>query len=208
MAEIPSTQPSQADCPNVAAQTSNKVDLKDARAPKDNLVEEEEKKLPKLSASEFRQYNHMAEHMNYYHNHFRHNWKTLYTACEANKRPSGLSIRQFVNMGLQFCSSLTMHHNIEEAHIFPVLARKMPAFQSEMEMKTAHKAIHAGLVRLEAWLEEVRGGERELNLKELKAIMDTFGTVLWQHLDEEVDQLGAENMRKFWTLAEMQRMPM
>ena len=39
-------------------------------------------------------------------------------------------------------------------------------------------------------------------------VLDSFGGVLWQHLDEEVEQLGAENMRRFWTLEEMGRMPM
>jgi len=63
----------------------------------------EEKPLPKLSASEFRQYNRMAEHMNYFHDNFRATWKVLYGACEAQKRPKNMSIRQFISMGQQFC---------------------------------------------------------------------------------------------------------
>lgn len=170
-------------------------------------AEPKEQKLPKLSAQEFQAYNRMATHMDYFHNHFRESWNTLYKACEANKRPKNLSIRAFLSVGLQLCQHLTMHHDIEEASIFPVLAKKMPAFRHEMEMKTAHKSIHDGLEKLEPWLEQVQSGERELNLRELKVIMDTFGEVLWQHLDEEVVELGAENMRKYWTLAEMQNMP-
>ena len=42
----------------------------------------------------------------------------------------------------------------------------------------------------------------------MKKILDSFGAVLWQHLDDEVKELGAENMRKYWTLEEMRRMPM
>ncbi|CAG9941990.1 unnamed protein product [Clonostachys rosea f. rosea IK726] len=38
--------------------------------------------------------------------------------------------------------------------------------------------------------------------------METWGDVLWAHLDDEVKTLGAENMRKYWTLEEMRRMPM
>ena len=45
-------------------------------------------------------------------------------------------------------------------------------------------------------------------MEEMKEIMDSFGEVLWQHLDDEVEQLGAENMRKYWTINEMRRMPM
>src|ERR1700749_5123042 len=129
----------------------------------------------------------------------------MYSACEQNKRPASTSLRQFLGIGLQFCSHLELHHNIEEQHIFPVLAKKMPAFRQELQMRTQHKEIHKGLVKLEEYLSACRDGERELILRELKEIMDTFGTVLWQHLNDEVKQLGAENMRNFWTLEEMRR---
>lgn len=177
--------------------------------PKDvPITQTEEKTLPKLTPSEFRTYNNMAEHMEYFHNHFRHTWNTLYKACETNKRPAGMSIRSFLSMIDQFCHSLTVHHTIEEQHIFPVLAKKMPAFREELELLTQHKGIHDGLEKLEEYVAECRSGEKELQLKEIKRIMDGFGKVLWAHLDDEVKQLGAENMRKYWTLAEMKKMPM
>ncbi|KAI4238996.1 MAG: hypothetical protein LQ349_000677 [Xanthoria aureola] len=118
-----------------------------------------------------------------------------------------MSMKQFVNGGLQFCEHLHLHHTIEELHIFPVLARKMPAFRKELELLTQHKQIHAGLDQFQAYLEACASGERELRMTELKALMDRFGTVLWTHLDDEVEQLGAENMRKYWTPAEMRSMP-
>ncbi|KAL8659217.1 MAG: hypothetical protein Q9226_000555 [Calogaya cf. arnoldii] len=135
-------------------------------------------------------------------------WNALYTAASRGKRPEGMSIKQFVNGGLQFCEHLHVHHSIEEMHIFPVLARKMPAFRQELELLTQHKQIHAGLDQFQAYLEACASGERELRMTELKALMDRFGTVLWTHLDDEVAQLGAENMRKYWTPAEMKSMPM
>ncbi|KAE9975380.1 hypothetical protein EG328_003219 [Venturia inaequalis] len=164
--------------------------------------------LPKLSASDFRAYNSMAEHMEYFHNRFRASWTLLYGACESGKRPSNISMRQFLSTGLDFCSHLELHHNIEEQHIFPVLAKKMPVFRHNLQMRSQHKEIHVGLVKLQEYLEEVRSGEKELNLKELKVIMDSFGKVLWEHLNDEVEQLGAENMRTFWSVDEMRRMPM
>ncbi|KAJ4368297.1 hypothetical protein N0V83_006653 [Neocucurbitaria cava] len=169
---------------------------------------QEEKPLPKLTPHEFRQYNRMAEHMDYFHNHFRSTWNIIHSACESKKRPNGMSIRQFIALGQQFCHQLEMHHGIEEQHIFPVLAKKMPAFKKELELLTQHKQIHKGLDKLEKYLEECEGGERELRLEELQEILDGFGKVLWQHLGDEVKQLGAENMRKFWTLEEMRRLPM
>lgn len=132
----------------------------------------------------------------------------LYGACSNGRRPSNLSLRQFVSMGLEFCRHLEMHHSIEENHIFPILARKMPEFRKELELLTQHKKIHAGLDKFEAYLEGCRSGKIELRLEELKAIMDTFGDVLWAHLEDEVRALGAENMSKYWTLEEMSRMPM
>ncbi|KAF2488077.1 hypothetical protein BDY17DRAFT_314832 [Neohortaea acidophila] len=164
--------------------------------------------LPKLSAQEFRVYNSMAEHMNYFHEHFRQTWNLLYTAASSGARPAGMSIRAYLNTGEQFAHHLTVHHTIEERHIFPVLARKMPAFREELELLTQHTQIHEGLVKFEKYIEECKSGERELQMGEVKGIMDTFGTVLWTHLDQEVAQLGAENMRKFWTMNEMRQMPM
>lgn len=132
----------------------------------------------------------------------------MYEACESQKRPKGMSIKQFLGLSQQFCHHLEMHHGIEEQHIFPVLAKKMPAFKKELELLTQHKQIHKGLDKLTKYVDQCTDGERELRMVELKEILDSFGKVLWQHLDDEVKELGAENMRKYWTLEEMRRMPM
>jgi len=168
-------------------------------------------KLPKLSSREFQIYNSMAEHMDYFHNHFRQTWNMLYSACTNNKRPSSMSLKQFVNAGLQFVSHLTTHHGIEEQYIFPMLAAKMPEFKAganAAELLKQHKEIHRGLEVFEEYLKKCRSGETELDLRTLKTKMDTWGEVLWKHLDQEVKTLGAENMRKYWSLEEMRRMPM
>jgi hypothetical protein len=39
----------------------------------------------------------------------------------------------------------------------------------------------------------------------MKMLMDSFGRVLWAHLDDEVEQLGADNMREFWMKEDMKR---
>jgi hemerythrin-like domain-containing protein len=96
-----------------------------------------------------------------------------------------------------------MHHGVEERHVFPLLAKKMPAFRKELELLAQHKEIHQGLEKFQEYLENCQTGEKELRLSEMKRLMDQFGDVLWRHLDEEVKELGAENMRKYWTLEEM-----
>ena len=119
-----------------------------------------------------------------------------------------MSIKQFIATGEQFCHHLDLHHTIEEQHIFPVLAKKMPVFGKELELLTQHKQIHKGMDQMEAYLAKCKSGEEDFRFGELKIIMDGFGEVLWAHLDDEVEQLGAENMRKYWTKDEMRRMPM
>lgn len=119
-----------------------------------------------------------------------------------------MSIRQFLSTGLEFCSHLEAHHSIEETYVFPMLSRRMPQFQKREHLLEQHKEIHKGLDVFQEYLEKCRGGERELRLEELKGIMDGFGKVLWTHLDDEVSTLGAENMRKYWSMREMNEMPM
>lgn len=179
--------------------------------------------LPELSPSDHKLFNRLAEQMDYYvgrdrdcfhihkltalqHNHFRATWNTLYKACENNRRPAGMSIRQFLRMGLDLCHHLETHHSIEERHIFPQLAVKMPLFRQKDHLLSQHAQIHVGLEGFEKYLTSCRDGERELRMEEMKQAMDTFGKVLWAHLDDEVQQLGAENMRKFWTKEDMIRM--
>jgi len=84
----------------------------------------------------------------------------------------------------------------------------MPEFQNRAELLKQHEEIHVGMDALEAYLRSVQSGERELVLAEMKTKMDSWGTVLWTHLDQEVKTLGAENMRRYWSVAEMASMPM
>ncbi|KAJ5355581.1 hypothetical protein N7517_010190 [Penicillium concentricum] len=160
-----------------------------------------------LSASDFRAYNRMSEQMEGFHSHFRLTWNQLWEACESSGKRA-LSARQMIMMGLQFCSQLDFHHSIEEQHIFPVLAKRMPEFRKELELLSQHRQIHAGLEKLEKYLEQCRSGEEDMRREEVKRLMEGFGKVLWTHLDQEVQTLGAANMRKFWSLAEMRQLPM
>ncbi|KAK8041808.1 hypothetical protein PG993_006331 [Apiospora rasikravindrae] len=155
---------------------------------------EEQPKLPPLSAAEFRVYNRMAEHMDMFHAHFRQSWNLLWGAATGGKRPAGMSMRSFILEGLQFLQYLTVHHDIEETHIFPVLAKKMPEFKmgkgnGAAELLRQHKEIHKGMELLEDYLMKCRSGEADLEMREVKT-------------------LGAENMRKYWTPEEMKRLPM
>jgi hemerythrin-like domain-containing protein len=118
-----------------------------------------------------------------------------------------MSLRSFLQAGENIAQHLTTHHTIEERHVFPILVKRMPAFRKELELLTQHKEIHNGLEKFEAYIAECRASERELRFAEMREIMDTFKNVLWEHWDEEVQELRAENVRKYWMLDEMRRMP-
>lgn len=84
----------------------------------------------------------------------------------------------------------------------------MPEFRKELDLLRQHKQIHVGLEKLEAYLEKCRTGEVDMRREEIQRLMNDFGEVLWKHLDEEVHTLRADNMRKYWSLEEMRRLPM
>ena len=88
--------------------------------------------------------------------------------------------------------------------MFPVLAQRMPAFAPNVELVRQHGLIHEGLERLGVYL---RGVTEEVDFGEVKGIMDGFGAVLWEHLDDEVRELGADNMRRHYTVEEMKGFP-
>lgn len=157
--------------------------------------------------------------MNYFHEHFRQSWNLLYQAASSGQVPAGMSPRQYMDAGLQFISHLAAHHSIEESYIFPVLARRMPEFREGGEgegedgrpaemLLQQHQDIHRGMDAMEEYLRRCRGGEAELDMAVLRAVMDTWGAVLWRHLDQEVEALAAENVRRYFTVEEVRRIPM
>lgn len=92
-----------------------------------------------------------------------------------------------------------------ECQSLQVLATKMSAFHEELEIPTQYKIIYAGVAYCERFLGQCQRGEKELHLGEMKEIMDDdgFGKMLWEHLDEEVRHLPAENMKWCSSPAEM-----
>ncbi|KAF4635909.1 hypothetical protein G7Y89_g2180 [Cudoniella acicularis] len=174
--------PSKQNFPRIMADQQDEAKIlegNEAREEAVKAVEKEEQKeevqLPKLSAAEFRVYNSMAEHMEYFHNRFRQTWTTLHTSCVQNRRAPSMSLKTFLSTGLSFCHHLSTHHAIEEQHIFPILRRKMPEFRNTAELLQQHKDIHKGMDLFEAYLESVRSGERELELSVMKEKMDCWG---------------------------------
>lgn len=83
----------------------------------------------------------------------------------------------------------------------------MKAFQQGGMADTQHEAIHKGLDALTKYLKECQRGKRELRKEELRGIMDGFGEGLFKHLDDEVRELGGENLRRYWSAEEVRAFP-
>ncbi|GAB0132579.1 hypothetical protein EsDP_00001011 [Epichloe bromicola] len=162
-----------------------------------------------LSDHDFKIYNRMADRMEQFHNYFRQSWTLLHTAATTSRRPQNLSLKQFLSQGVSFAEHLNAHHSIEEAHIFPLLATRMPEFHPKRgPLVKQHGQIHEGLEAFEDYVRRCHRGDEHLEMATLKEKMDSWGAVLWEHLDEEVRMLGAERMRRVWSREEMMRMPM
>ncbi|OLN81996.1 hypothetical protein CCHL11_09253 [Colletotrichum chlorophyti] len=163
-----------------------------------------------MTASEHEIYNRFAVMMENFHGHFRRTWKRLQKASIPTvDAPSSVTPDQIVREGLFFCYRLTNHHNIEEKMFFPLLARKMPQFRGDdAVLLQQHRQIHQGLEGLQEYLENCRSRRSTFDHAVLKSKMDSWGDVLLLHLDQEVEMLGAEHMRKYWTLEEIMEMPL
>ncbi|QUC21029.1 uncharacterized protein UV8b_05270 [Ustilaginoidea virens] len=168
-----------------------------------------EHQLPPLSDDDFRIYSRMADRMQQFHDYFRQTWNMLYEAASTSRRPPNLTLQQFLSEGISFASHLSAHHAIEEEHIFPLLATRMPEFNpTSGQLVKQHAQIHRGLEEFERYVQKCRRGEVDFEMATLKEKMEGWGGVLWEHLDQEVEMLGAERMRAVWTRDEMKRLPM
>ncbi|KAK4167622.1 hypothetical protein QBC43DRAFT_341973 [Cladorrhinum sp. PSN259] len=196
-----------------------------APAPDTVVVEsEQEQQLPPLTPEEFRIYNRLSDQMEYFHSHFRSIHQTLYQACLNGKRPANMSLKQFLDEGLRLTHYLDAHHSIEETHLYPILARKMPQFRSssssssggvrgskkgkeENELLRQHRDIHRGMDGFEEYIRRCKRGEIEFEMGVMRDKMEGWREVLMRHLDEEVEELGAEKMRRVWSLEEVRAFP-
>lgn len=96
----------------------------------------------------------------------------------------------------------------------------MPEFRPNERHKNSHKLIHDGLDRLEVVVNAFRAEPSTYKPEVLKEALDSFREPLYTHLAEEVcvpltyrrkrsnylvysRDLGAENMRKYWTMQEI-----
>ena len=111
-----------------------------------------------------------------------------------------------------------MHHTIEERHIFPILAKRMPAFQDNDKHIQSHHGIHDGttcsvlclkLAKLTLMLGLDKLGELIMKWNDdptayspddMKECLDSWREVLFRHLDEEVSLGCLHTIFALWRL--------
>ncbi|KAG8965007.1 hypothetical protein FRC03_001035 [Tulasnella sp. 419] len=122
------------------------------------------------------------------------------------KRADGkfTTVTSFMSMAQYFVTHLTMHHTIEEKMYFPLLAERMDAFKKGEKHINSHNQIHEGLDRLSALIKRFRGEPALYSPGEFRACLDSFREVLFNHLDEEINDLDPQEFKRHWTIDEME----
>ncbi|KAI0093066.1 hypothetical protein BDY19DRAFT_406229 [Irpex rosettiformis] len=146
--------------------------------------------------------------MKRFHDWFKLEFDTVYELADGSYTQRGMSTKMYLASAQQLRRHLTMHHTIEEQHIFPVLAQRMPSFREDEAHIKSHHGIHEGLDKLGILLEKYVADPTTYSPAEIRTCLDSWREVLFNHLDEEVEDLSATNMKKYWKLEELDMIPM
>jgi len=70
----------------------------------------------------------------------------------------------------------------------------------------AHRAIHDGLVRLGALVKKWRQQPSTYSPQELRECLDSFSGILFEHLDQEVEDIKGDNLKPHFSLREIEKL--
>ncbi|CAL1706906.1 unnamed protein product [Somion occarium] len=168
----------------------------------------ETKKSVLTTAQEERKWNHLGMLMERFHNHFKVEFNAIYEMADGSFARRGLSLGLYLRQAEELRRYLTTHHTIEERHVFPVLAKRMSSFSNDEVHIKSHHAIHEGLNKLGEIIHKWKADPSTYSPQEMRDCLDSWREVLFKHLDEEVEDLSGDNMKKYWTLEEMDLLPM
>ncbi|SCV69856.1 BQ2448_1250 [Microbotryum intermedium] len=149
--------------------------------------------LPR-NPTEQKEWDRMSTRMNMFHDHFR---QTFARVWQMSEKVTPHELQEYLDYAEEFIHHLEGHHGIEERYIFPVLAKKMPEFR-----------IHAGMERYQNYIRAARHTPTAFRPEKMQEIMASMGPILFYHLDAEVETLKADNLRRYYTLDEVRRLPM
>jgi hypothetical protein len=72
----------------------------------------------------------------------------------------------------------------------------MPQFAANGDHLKEHEEIHKGLDEYVAYIKKCKEDNKQWDGQKLKGIMDSFRDVLFKHLDQEVESLKGEELKK------------
>ncbi|KAH7145875.1 hypothetical protein B0J13DRAFT_666464 [Dactylonectria estremocensis] len=93
---------------------------------------------------------------------------------------------EFANFAYAWAMVLKEHHCVEEERVFPLI--NSLAVPGLMDGDVAeHQEFHDGFEVYLEYTDKLRGGNEELDGDKLTSIIDSFGPVLREHLEHEID---------------------
>lgn len=147
-----------------------------------------------------------GRHLRMVHDHLRQNMVTLgklieranagtvssaEIAAETGSMAMITNYRRFGNLCGQHCQIVHTHHSIEDAHVFPVLARQSAGFKAIADRLTAeHVVVHELLERLVDALNELAADPTPARFEDAKEVYHALERVLLSHLGWEEDAMG------------------
>ena len=142
--------------------------------------------------------------MLYFHSLLRTKWDNI---SKGLQQPTP-NIPYLTSSMVDFCRHLDMHHGIEEAHIFPVLAKKLPQFKKSGEHSAEHDVMHKALGDLEGYAAYVQDDPEAWKLDKAKALCTRLEKALFPHLAAEEESIKGSSMKAAgFTPAEVARIP-
>lgn len=134
-----------------------------------------------------------------FHNHFRMEHAQIVKGIPQSQSNPKSSLLRLMQQALQLCGHLEMHHTIEEAHIFPLLAKKIPSFALDSNHIKEHSLMHAQLESLQEYSSKVL---RDLQSSSgRKAESEGAGQVIKAETEEEDREDGKGGKRKPWPVS-------
>ncbi|BGP30266.1 hypothetical protein JCM10296v2_002018 [Rhodotorula toruloides] len=158
------------------------------------------------NAAERRDWERMSSRMEGFHTYFRHSFRQLFELSDGSFNERGMTVRDFMRLAEAFLTHLEFHHGIEEQHIFPVLAKRMPQFR--VDHQEEHDTIHKGMHELRYLAKRFKLDPSSYSPDEFRKNLASWGPLLFYHLDAEVGSLKPDILRRYWTLQEAKHLPM
>ncbi|KAJ7126069.1 hypothetical protein C8R44DRAFT_874446 [Mycena epipterygia] len=124
------------------------------------------------------------------HDTYKLGYKTIIPHLD---KPPLDDLDNFLGYCRAWASSIVGHHDSEEEVLFPFLSQKLD-FASELEQ---HVVVAEGLTNIIKYIDQSLADHSAFDSAKLKDMMETLAGPLFEHLDEEVEDLAPEKMKVF-----------